>query len=235
MARVLMILALCGVLGCQRSADVPSGPDQDWQALLKSQEEEIHRLEAENARLRAQCREGAPLTEAADSFPEMPAEASSSPPSLAQQQPRPTVSRFSVTSPLSAGGRVQLVWKARIGNASEEAEKVAAIFEAFDENGISLAQWTEEATLPAAQAQDLTKQRIVSGLTKPVKVVLTLRSRWGDSKASATVLDTSPFDPTETTSQARGESRLVALISPRVKYTLPEDWCRVHGLESIPR
>jgi hypothetical protein len=63
----------------------------------------------------------------------------------------------------------------------------------------------------------------VSGLSKPAKVVLTLRSRWGDSKATAMVLDTSPLEPTEGTSRAGGESRLTVLLSPRVKYTLPEE------------
>jgi hypothetical protein len=137
MARILIILAVFGVLGCNRSAEVPSGPDQDWQALLKSQEEEIHRLEAEISKLRAQCRESIPLTDEEYPFPEPAAEVPSTPPAAAQQQPRPTVSRFSVTSPLSAGGRAQLVWKARIENTSEEAEKVAALFEAFDESGVS--------------------------------------------------------------------------------------------------
>lgn len=90
----LMILtATFGVAltSCGSPKELPAPPDAEWQALLKSQEEEIHRLEAEVTQLRANCRSSATWApEATAPPPSLEALSRAEPlPQAARPQPRP--------------------------------------------------------------------------------------------------------------------------------------------------
>ncbi len=85
-----LMLALF-LTGCQPAKEPPAPPAPEWQALLKSQEEEIHRLEAEVDRLRAGCRGSAAWEpESAPPPPDLDALARAEPlPAGARPQQRP--------------------------------------------------------------------------------------------------------------------------------------------------
>ncbi len=210
--------------GCEApvlpAANVKAAPPEstDWQAVLKSQEEEIHRLEAEVQRLRRGCRESAGLEPEA---PAVAADAAAAETGEPEAQGRPRISRFTVASPLSAGGRTQLVWKARLENPAAREQMVLA-FEAFDLAGNSLSTWGVPGDLPERQAADYSKAWIVASVEKPARVKVILKTRAGDvATSTATVLDTSPPEPVASSS-VEGDGRLVAIRPPQVQYTVPD-------------
>lgn len=192
----------------------PPRATSDWRALLETQKQEIHRLETEVERLRRGCRESAELEP--EGLPA--AEASELPAVEPATEGKPRISRFAVSSPLAAGEKTKLDWKVRIENPAAQ-EQIWLVFEAFDEEGSSLATWGLPTDLPGSQVTDYTKSYVVSSVTKPTRVRLILKTKAGDVATSlATVLDTSPVEPlASSATSGTGPGDLIILRSPALQ------------------